>query len=172
MLPVIWAIGLGVATYLTTEAVSKNHDKKKRQTMQARHVGKVKQLENRINKLKTELKKYSAEVKAAKAITNQNVKKVEDMLSSLKYAEKNLTNAAFSTGPLINKHIQREKERRQLQEKYDQQVAALEKEISRLEVQVKRAKTKSANAKKEALASTEKTNKLETAYSNNQNTRK
>lgn len=172
MLPVIWAIGLGVATYLTKEAVSKNQDKKKRQAMQSRHVGKVKELENRINKLKTELKKYGAEVDAAKAVINQNLKTVEDMLSALKHAEQNLSGAAFAAGPLMNKHSQREEERRQLQEKYDRQIAVLEKEVCRLEAQVKTAKVKSENAKREAIASTEKTNKLETAYRNNQSTKK
>ncbi len=101
MLPVI-LIGLGLgAAYLASETVSKNNDKKKRQAMQANHASKVKRLENRINKLKAELKKYGAEIEAARVITEKNLKKLDDMLSALKLVEKNLYGATFLGAPFI-----------------------------------------------------------------------
>ena len=123
MLPVL--IGLGIA-YLASEAVSKNNDKKKRQAMQANHVSKVKQLENRINKLKTELKKYGAEIETAKAITEKNLKKLDDMLLALKRVEKNLGDTSFTGASsasasllVFGNSLQRAIERKKLQEKYD-----------------------------------------------------
>ena len=172
MLPVI-LIGLGLgAAYLASETVSKNNDKKKRQAMQANHASKVKRLENRINKLKAELKKYGAEIEAARVITEKNLKKLDDMLSALKLAEKNLSCAAFLGDPFIRNHWQREIERKQLQEKYDQQIAALEKAIRRLEMQVKTAKKKSELAQIEVDLSNENNKKLEGALRNKQSTRK
>lgn len=170
MLPVL--IGLGIA-YLASEAVSKNNDKKKRQAMQANHVSKVKQLENRINKLKTELKKYGAEIEAAKAITEKNLKKLDDMLSALKLAEKNLggdsfDGAALAGTLLIGNTWQRELERKKLQEKYDQQVAVLETAIRCLEVQVETARKKSVLAQREADLSNENHKKFEDALRNKQ----
>lgn len=172
MLPVI-LIGLGLgAAYLASETVSKNNDKKKRQAMQANHASKVKRLENRINKLKAELKKYGAEIETARVITEKNIKKLDDMLSALKLAEKNLSCAAFLGDPFIRNHWQREIERKQLQEKYDQQIAALEKAIRRLEMQVKTAKKKSELAQIEVDLSNENNKKLEGALRNKQSTRK
>ena len=172
MLPVI-LIGLGLgAAYLASETVSKNNDKKKRQAMQANHASKVKRLENRINKLKAELKKYGAEIEAARVITEKNLKKLDDMLSALKLAEKNLYGAAFLGAPFIRNHGQRVIERKQLQEKYDQQIAALEKAIRRLEMQVKTAKKKSELAQIEVDLSNENNKKLEGALRNKQSTRK
>ena len=136
MLPVL--IGLGIA-YLASEAVSKNNDKKKRQAMQANHVSKVKQLENRINKLKNELKQYGAEIETAKAITEKNLKKLDDMLLALKRVEKNLGDTSFTGASsasasllVFGNSLQRAIERKKLQEKYDQQVAVLETAIRRL----------------------------------------
>ena len=172
MLPVI-LIGLGLgAAYLASETVSKNNDKKKRQAMQANHASKVKRLENRINKLKAELKKYGAEIEAARVITEKNLKKLDDMLSALKLVEKNLYGATFLGAPFILNHGQRVIERKQLQEKYDQQIAALEKAIRRLEMQVKTAKKKSELAQIEVDLSNENNKKLEGALRNKQSTRK
>ncbi|HCD1303463.1 hypothetical protein MIR95_02920 [Vibrio parahaemolyticus] len=172
MLPVIWAIGLGVATYLTSETVSKNSDKKKRQAMQSRHTSKVRRLENRINKLKTELKKYDVEIEAAKAITNKNIKKIEDMLSALKQMESNLTNNGSAIGPIMHNHFRRAEERKKLQEQYDEQIAELETVIGSLEAQVKAAKEKNKIVQKEANNSHENTQKLKTAYRTKVNVRK
>jgi outer membrane murein-binding lipoprotein Lpp len=172
MLPVL--IGLGIA-YLASEAVSKNNDKKKRQAMQANHVSKVKQLENRINKLKTELKKYGAEIETAKAITEKNLKKLDDMLLALKRVEKNLGDTSFTGASsasasllVFGNSLQRAIERKKLQEKYDQQVAVLETAIRRLEVQVETARKKSVLAQREADLSNENNKKFEDALRNKQ----
>ena len=91
---------------------------------------------------------------------------------ALKLAEKNLSCAAFLGDPFIRNHWQREIERKQLQEKYDQQIAALEKAIRRLEMQVKTAKKKSELAQIEVDLSNENNKKLEGALRNKQSTRK
>ncbi|MDA0385964.1 hypothetical protein [Vibrio owensii] len=164
MLPVIWVIGLGVAGYFTKEAVSKNYDKKKRQAMQSLHVSKVKQLENRINRLKTEIESYDNEITAAKVVKEENFKRIEKMLFDLKRSEHNLAHPALTTSALLSNNYQRAKERKKLQDRYDEQIAELEDEICRLETQVKVAKEKSLVARKDVEISQQNTRKLESVY--------